>query len=389
MKNILVITGGFPTASQTFVTREVASMLDKGFNVTVLCSNEGDDMGKNLFSELECQRCKVICVDFFSRHLPFTKGIARTFPHFPKQYYGYDWTIRKLGYFNKVIQKLSGKQYDLIHAHFLEWGFNVALPLSKLLRVPFTVTVHDSHLEKYQNSSLHAVQKESVGIALVSDSWKTLWVEKTNNTHKLTTIYNGVEPEEFSIAKQSDERPIKIILVSRLTERKRVAEALEAMAVLIGKGYTVTLDVLGDGPLMGQLTKKRDDLGLQDIVTFHGFCPHKKVREMMARAHLFWHCSAYESFGIVIVEAMMCALPVVVANSPGAFDVTAQGAFGKLYEPNDINHLVHLTTPLLTSSSKRITVGTQLRDYSIAKFSWSLHMNTILSFWRFALKKSD
>ncbi len=387
MKNILVITGGFPTASQTFVTREVASMLDKGFNVTVLCSNEGDDMGKNLFSELECQRCRVICVDFFSRHLPFTKGIARTFPHFPKQYYGYDWTIRKLGYFNKVIQKLSGKQYDLIHAHFLEWGFNVALPLSKLLRVPFTVTVHDSHLEKYQNSSLHAVQKESVGIALVSDSWKTLWVEKTNNTHKLTTIYNGVEPEEFSIAKQSDERPIKIILVSRLTERKRVTDALEAMAVLIRKGYTVTLDVLGDGPLMGQLTKKRDDLGLQDIVTFHGFCPHKKVREMMARAHLFWHCSAYESFGIVIVEAMMCALPVVVANSPGAFDVTNGGAQGRLFESGDVGQLIKLSIDLIIKDKNRHREGEKLRTYAMKKFSWENHMASMTEFWQLSIGK--
>ena len=83
----------------------------------------------------------------------------------------------------------------------------------------------------------------------------------------------------------------------------------------------------------------------------------------------------------------MCALPVVVAKSPGAIDITARGTSGKLYKPNDINHLVQLTTPLLTSASKRIAVGAQLRDYAIAKFSWSLHMNTIVSFWRFALKK--
>lgn len=381
MQNILVITGGFPTASQTFVTREVASMLDRGFNVTVLASNSGDSMGMALFEELNCERCRVINLDFFKSHAPRITNVSKILSKFPFSHYGVKWTIQKLGYFSKLIDILEGTRLDLIHAHFLEWGFNVALPLSQLKKTPFTVTIHDSHLEKYNNDILKAVQQQSAAVALVSDSWKELWISKTQSDSKLQVVYNGVDAREFEPSVQSSTLPIKIIVVSRLTDRKRVSDALHALSQLVSKGAKVTLDILGDGPQSNDLRSLCEYLNLTDYVKFHGFCSHKKVRKMMSESHIFWHCSAYESFGIVIVEAMMCSLPVIVANSPGAVDVTSQATYGRLFESGDIDALIKNTLELVADTSRRTTEGKAVLDYSLAKFSWEIHINKMIRLW--------
>jgi glycosyltransferase involved in cell wall biosynthesis len=131
------------------------------------------------------------------------------------------------------------------------------------------------------------------------------------------------------------DRPLRLLFLSRLHEKKNVPLLLRALAAVEGTSRAIELTVAGDGDpaLRARLESLVTELGLEARVRFVGHVDGAEKRRVLEEADCFVLPSAHENFGIAVAEALAAALPVIV--TPGvalAPNVVAAGA-GLVVEP--------------------------------------------------------
>ncbi len=140
----------------------------------------------------------------------------------------------------------------------------------------------------------------------------------------VTTIYNPVDADRITEA--IDEpvavhlkadfsgltRPV-VITTGRLALEKAQHDLLDAFAML-SESQRGSLVILGDGPLRQQLERQAQDLGIAERVWMPGFVDNPWW--FMARSDVFVLSSHWEGFGLVLVEALVCGVPVASTDCP-------------------------------------------------------------------------
>jgi glycosyltransferase involved in cell wall biosynthesis len=113
--------------------------------------------------------------------------------------------------------------------------------------------------------------------------------------------------------------PPTFITVSRLTREKRLHLVIDAVALVPG----AELDIIGEGRLKGRLASRVQRLGLGDRVRFLGWvddlAPHH------ARATAFIQMSAYEGYGMAMMEAALAGCPIITTDVGAVGDAVPRG----------------------------------------------------------------
>jgi glycosyltransferase involved in cell wall biosynthesis len=125
------------------------------------------------------------------------------------------------------------------------------------------------------------------------------------------------------------ERPLRLLFLSRLHEKKNVPLLLRALASTAISSRAVELTIAGDGDARyrAELSALVEQLALSTRVRFVGHVDGEEKRRVLAEADCFVLPSAHENFGLAVAEALAAGLPVIV--TPGvalAPNVTAAGA---------------------------------------------------------------
>ena len=141
----------------------------------------------------------------------------------------------------------------------------------------------------------------------------------------------GAQADPEVLARWSRDAP-RLISVGNLKTVKDHDTLLRAFARLRQR-HPCGLLVLGEGPLRGRLEALASDLGLAGAVTFagHAACPAAYLRH----ADLFVLSSRSEGFGISLVEALSCGVPVVSTDCGGPREILDGGRFGRLTPVGD------------------------------------------------------
>ncbi len=126
-----------------------------------------------------------------------------------------------------------------------------------------------------------------------------------------------------------------LMFVGRLTGQKRVALALEAMALVGGAAPTAGFTIVGDGPERPALERRAQELGLGDRVRFLGMIPPDRVSSVLATADLFVFPAEAEGLGLSAIEAVAAGVPVVACtDGGGVLDVLAEPGAGVAVAPS-------------------------------------------------------
>jgi len=154
---------------------------------------------------------------------------------------------------------------------------------------------------------------------------------------RIEVIYNPVPIEEIKrqmhqsvskrmLKKQGD---IRIIAIGRLTAQKRIDRLLRAFARVRAEKHNVSLVILGQGEMRAELDLLSKKLGISSHVNFAGF--QANPYEWLSNSDLFVLSSDYEGFPMVILESMVCGVPVLSTNCPsGPDEVIDHGETGYL-----------------------------------------------------------
>lgn len=182
-----------------------------------------------------------------------------------------------------------------------------------------------------------------------------------------------VPPPDASSRRAHEE----LIFVGRLVEKKGLRYLLEAVALLSERRPSLTLTVVGDGPLKEQLLTRADQLGVGERIRFVGGIPHRELPGLYQRAALavFPFVVArdgdQEGFGLVVVEAMGCGCPVIVSDVPAIHENVVPGVTGLLVPQKDPEALAAAIDKSLAGRRLRTALAAAALERVRARFDWS------------------
>jgi glycogen(starch) synthase len=159
---------------------------------------------------------------------------------------------------------------------------------------------------------------------------------------RIEVIPNFVDPADHvalpkDVARRSigvGEEEFVVLTVCRLVPQKGVQTLLKAASRLRDINGLRVL-VVGDGPYRRDLEKLAQTLELEDIVRFEGWVHGGRIGLYYSAADCFVLASSEESFGIVLLEALMYGLPVVASQTWGAREILREGLNGFMFPVGD------------------------------------------------------
>lgn len=186
-------------------------------------------------------------------------------------------------------------------------------------------------------------------------------------------IHNGIDLAELesTVSTQSGSTRSQFILsIASHDEWKGLDVLISAMALLRDQGRAVRLVLAGDGPLRPELEGLAAALGLDQQVEFIGYQSRPAVARLLSECTLFVLPSRYETFGIVVVEALACGKPVVATAVDGIPEIIEDGTNGILVEPDDARALAAAMLRLLADAGLRERLGEAGRLRVKESFRW-------------------
>jgi phosphatidylinositol alpha-mannosyltransferase len=268
--------------------------------------------------------------------------------------------------------------FDVLHVHN---PFGVMFPMSAIMRSRATVTVATTHsvvpsdyqlLRTFARPLRAILRRVDTHIAVsnaVVDSFRPYFPGL-----EFEVIPNGVDTSFFS----PDAEPLphlaggrNILFVGRFDPRNGLKHMLEAFVELRLTRSDVGLVVLGDGPLR-PLLKRLVPPELNADVRFEGRVNRLRPR-YLASAEIFCTPCRLASFGMVVLEAMSTATPVVATRLPGFAEVMQDGVHGLMVdEPDDIPGFVSALQGLLDDPQRARALGQAGRERVASRFAWPL-----------------
>lgn len=263
------------------------------------------------------------------------------------------WKIPKSGVigYNYIFRSTMKKLYknvvenhgkpDIIHAHSSVWAGYNAMKLSKEENIPLVITEHSSILSsgiltKYEKVLVKKEFTYANKIISVSNSLKNE-LNKYINNKDIEVIPNMVDMMNFSekIKYNKKDKKFRFLTVSYLRKIKRVDIIIKAFATKF-KGKNIELYIGGDGEAKNYLKQLCIKLGVENQVVFLGALSRKHVNYYMNFCDVFVLSSEYETFGVVLIEALSCGKPIVSTKCGGPNDII-NNQNGILVKCNDIN----------------------------------------------------
>ena len=167
-------------------------------------------------------------------------------------------------------------------------------------------------------------------------------------------------------------RPILTLARFAAAERyKGVDEMLEAQAAMLRRAPDLVYVVAGAGDDLSRLQAKAAALGVAESVRFTGFIPESEKIDLYRAARGFVLAGSGEGFGIVLLEAMACGIPVLASTLDGSYEAVQQGRLGAAVDPRDRESLTGAILDLVERP-----VGTRpggLEEFALTAFRERAH----------------
>lgn len=275
----------------------------------------------------------------------------------------------------RLARLIRQRGYGLIHTH-LSTASLLGACAARMVGVPSVAHVHGLNSATcYRLSNLLIAVSEAVRQHICSQGISPA---------KVKVVHNGIDmnrfvPRSLQEAKQvlgyMTDQPL-VGLFGRLSPEKGHRTALAAMVELARAYPGIRLLLVGDGPDRDLLARLAGDLGIAGLVDMIGF--QEDVRPLIAACDVVMVPSLKEGFGLVAVEAMAMARPVVATEVGGLPEVVAEGQTGLLVPPEDPSALAAALEVVLKQGELATIMGMRGRQRAEACFNQQTQSGRLL-----------
>lgn len=283
--------------------------------------------------------------------------------------------LRALSIFPKSVyfaRQAEALGIEHIHAHFVTLGSVAATIVADLLELPLTIHPHAVGLFSRNQHAVRLQLDRATRIVTIS-SYHRDYIARLCPDRKrdeIEIVYCGVETEQFGrrAAEPEAGRPIQILSVGRLVEKKGHRYLVAACALLAQRGLDFQCRIVGTGPELGALEALIEENDLSDRVVLLGACSHEQVLELCQTSDVFALACVRARDGdqdglpVSLMEAMACELPVVTTPIAGIPDLVQDGETGLLVGDRDAATLADALAGLMMDPVLRRRLGRQGRQ---------------------------
>lgn len=270
------------------------------------------------------------------------------------------------------------------------------------IKIPLLIFTHTNpslaykKFDKYIIYLMKIIYRFKVVDKIITPSYGIKYIlEKDFNLdkNKIITIANGINIDEIERKKRdiltvhneifNNNQIIKFINIGRLHKAKGHEYLIRAFDKVKKEIQNSKLIIIGEGELKPRLYDLINDLGLINDVILMGF--QENPYKYLVKADIFVLSSIRESFGIVLIEALACELPVISTSCVGPKEILKNGKFGLMVKINNIDDLAEKMIFLaknheLRNFLKKVSLKrAELYHISLIFKKWQNLFNSLLS----------
>ncbi len=181
---------------------------------------------------------------------------------------------------------------------------------------------------------------------------------------------NAVDLARYKVLPEAKAKRPTIGYLGRIKKYKSVDHIIKAMPRILQQIPGAVLKIVGDGDALAELKVLSDALHLNEHIVFTGHVSHEEKVRLINESWVVVNPSSKEGWGLTVIEANACNVPVVAANSPGLRDSVIDGETGVLYEYGDLQQLADSVVELMQHQEKREKYAAAARSWA-EKWNWS------------------
>ncbi|WP_434643716.1 glycosyltransferase family 4 protein [Thermoanaerobacterium thermosaccharolyticum] len=277
----------------------------------------------------------------------------------------------------KLVKLINENNYDIIHVHLFPAQYFCAIASLFTKGKKYVFTEHNDYNKRRDKIIFKIIEKFTYArytkIICISKSVKdSLLRWLPHLIDKVEIIYNGIPlltPKNISGNYDYD-----IILIGSLRDKQKGVDVL-LKAVKIIENEINKVAIVGDGKLKNDLINLRDKLGLRNKIEFLGF--RENIDSLLEKSKIFVLPSRWEGFGLVIVEAMSKAKPIIASNVGGIPEIIKNGKTGILVEPENELELANAIEKLLNNTEYAEYLGKNAYNDAINRFSIETYVKNL------------
>ncbi len=342
----------YPRFTQTFVVNEILELERQGVDVRILSLRKPTDGRFHASISHVRARAEYLPEFWVEDRAKSRRTHWNQFKDRPADYlralrrYRSEASIDRTDFMQAalVLRWVRKQKLKHIHVHFGTQEASVAYLAHQMAGLSYSLTLHafDIFRDNVDRALLARKINASRFIVTVSEYNRRFMVDNLPGVdpEKIRVNYNGIDLHAFDYV-DTDRRPLTLIGVGRLIEKKGFIHLVRAVARLKSAGLSVQCTIVGDGPERAALADgiKRHDA--EDCVTLAGSLPQAEVRGLLQRSHAFvLPCirakdGNVDALPTVLLEAMACGCPCISTRLSGIPEILEDGASGLLVEPRD------------------------------------------------------
>lgn len=374
-RHLLVLTSTFPRwvgdVEPAFVFDLCRQLAASGLRVTVLAPHAQGASEQEVIETVEVRRFRYAPVAW--EKLAYQGGVMANLKRAPWLYALLP--VFLLAQFWATLRSLREFRFDAVHAHWIvPQGLVLAVALLFSATKPrCTCTVHGSDVLALQGAFWSRLRRwitsRTDHLVAVSEDLRRALVAETG-AGAVSVIPMGTDLQEVFVPDGSKRATAELLFVGRLVEGKGLLTLIRALPNIRAMYPAVRLTIIGDGP-------EREGLGdaviCSDVaasVSFVGALEHSALAEHFRRATLLVLPSLQEGFGLVVVEALGCACPVVASDLPALRDLLQDGRAGRLFRAGDPEDLKEQVCALLADERLRQALAETGRSAVLDRYDW-------------------
>lgn len=298
-----------------------------------------------------------------------------------------DNKLSKLAYFAyiKKIKKIISFEKPLILHSFYASSFGLVGALCKFH--PFMISVWGSDIYEFPQTSFIAKKILTYNLAkadLIMATSNALAKETNKYTSKkIDVIPFGIDTDIFFKKREKLfflETDIIIGTIKSLEKVYGIEYLISAFAKLKNKFFNLPLKlmIVGSGSCEKEYKNLTKKLNIQQDVYFTGHVKYSDIVSYYNTIDIFVASSIRESFGVSVLEASACEIPVVVSDTGGLPEVVINKRTGILVKPKDIDGLTDTLEKLVLNKELREKMGNEGRNFVEEKYLWHNNIKNLI-----------
>jgi glycosyltransferase involved in cell wall biosynthesis len=262
---------------------------------------------------------------------------------------------------------------------FFSPGYNTPL----FCRAPFVFTIHDlnhvycpestkPHIQLYYATVMKRACRAAARILTVSEFSRQQIIDWAGvSPDKVCNVGCGVDAEYRT---EGDVYGLPFPYVLSVSNRKPHKNDLRVVKAFASANLDSRMHLVFTGEPRAELVRTLEAHGLSSRADFVGLVPEERLPSLYRGAEALIFPSLYEGFGLPILEAMACGVPVVTSNVTGMPEVAGDAAM--LVDPRSVEEISHAMGKIVSERSVR----QQLIEKGISRaagFSWTSTVNRV------------